>query len=82
MGLILRTFAGGTVELAPANTASNLTVNVQAANGVLSYADSMTGGLFLPRGATFQRPALPTAGMIRFNTATSAVEVYNGTVWS
>ena len=36
----------------------------------------------LPRGTTEQRPASPTTGMIRFNTTTGVVEVYNGTAWS
>jgi hypothetical protein len=80
MGLILRTFAGGTVDLAPADTASNLTINVQAANGVLTHADSMTGGMCLPAGTTAQRPT-GVAGQMRFNTTTSSVEVFNGTSW-
>lgn len=80
MGLSLKTFAGGTVELAPTDTASNLSLNVQAANGVLSYANSSTGGLFLPAGTTAQRPTGVT-GQIRFNTTTNSVEVYNGTSW-
>jgi hypothetical protein len=81
MGLSLKSFGGGTIELVPANTASNVTVNVQAASGVLSYANSATGGLFLPSGTTAQRPASPVTGQIRFNTTTSSVEVYNGTSW-
>jgi hypothetical protein len=80
MGLSLKSFGGGTVELVPVNTASNVTINVQASNGVLSHADSLTGGLFLPRGTTAQRPTGVT-GQIRFNTTTGSVEVYNGTSW-
>jgi hypothetical protein len=82
MGLILRTFAGGTVDLAPADTASNLTVNVQAANGVLTHADSMTGGIYLAAGTTAQRPATPVIGMMRYNTTTGFLETYNGSAWS
>lgn len=81
MGLSIKSFGGGTVELVPINTASNVTINVQAANGVLTCADSATGGLFLPAGTTAQRPASPATGQIRFNTTTSNVEVYNGTSW-
>ena len=81
MGLSLKTFAGGIVDITPVNTASNVTVNVQAASGVLSYADSATGGLFLPAGTTAQRPASPVTGMMRFNTTTGLVETYNGTSW-
>lgn len=81
MGLSLRAFASGTVEINPVDTASNLIVNVQAANGRLSHTDTATGGMFLPVGTTAQRPASPVAGQIRFNTTTSRVEVYNGTSW-
>ena len=82
MGLRLKAFALGTVEVNPVDTASNVSVNVQAANGVLSYADSSTGGLYLPVGTTAQRPASPATGQIRFNTTTGSVETYNGTSWS
>ena len=81
MGLRLKAFALGTVEVNPVDTASNVSVDVQAANGVLSYADSATGGLYLPSGTTAQRPASPATGQMRFNTTTSLVEVYNGTSW-
>ena len=82
MGLRLKAFALGTVEVNPVDTASNVSVDVQAANGVLSYADSATGGLFLPTGTTAQRPASPATGQMRFNTTTGSVEVYNGSTWS
>jgi len=80
MGLRLKAFALGTVEVNPVDTASNLSVDVRAANGVLSYADSATGGLYLPAGTTAQRPT-PATGQMRFNTTTGSVEVYNGTSW-
>jgi hypothetical protein len=82
MGLRLKAFALGTVEVNPIDTASNVSVNVQAANGVLSYADSATGGLFLPVGTTAQRPAAPSAGMIRYNSTRGLVEIYNGSSWT
>ena len=81
MGWRLKAPSLGTVEVSPSDTASNVSVNVQATNGVLSYAYSSTGGLFLPKGTTAQRPTGVT-GMMRFNTTTSAVEVYNGTGWA
>ena len=81
MGLRLKAFSLGTVEVNPVDTASNVSVDVRAANGVLSYADSATGGLFLPSGTTAQRPT-PATGQMRFNTTTGSVEVYNGTSWS
>jgi hypothetical protein len=37
-----------------------------------------TGFLQLPSGTTAQRPASPTAGMVRFNTTTSSTEWYDG----
>lgn len=82
MGLRLLSFSGGVVELDPADTASNVTVNVRASSGVLTYANSMTGAMFLPVGTTTQRPAAPTIGMMRYNTTTGFVETYNGSVWS
>ena len=82
MGLRLKAFSLGTVEISPVDTASNVSVNVQAANGVLSYADSATGGLFLPSGTTAQRPVSPATGQMRFNTTTESVEVYTGSTWS
>jgi hypothetical protein len=36
-----------------------------------------TGYIQVPVGTTAQRPASPTAGMIRFNTSLGYVEVYN-----
>jgi hypothetical protein len=82
MGLRLKAFALGTVEVNPVDTASNVSVDVRAANGVLSYADSSTGGFYLPVGTTAQRPVSPSAGMIRYNTTTNLVEIYNGSSWT
>lgn len=81
MGLRLKSAGLGTIEINPVDTASDVSIDVQAANGVLSYADSSTGGLFLPTGTTAQRPAAPATGMIRFNTTTGNVETYNGSSW-
>jgi hypothetical protein len=41
-----------------------------------------TGFLGLPSGTTAQRPASPTAGMIRYNTTLSTIEFYNGSAWA
>lgn len=41
-----------------------------------------TGYLKLPAGTDAQRPGTPQAGMMRWNTTSSGVEVYNGTSWS
>lgn len=41
-----------------------------------------TGSIKIPTGTTLERPATAQAGMIRFNTATSEFEGYNGTAWA
>jgi hypothetical protein len=82
MGLRLKAFALGTVEVNPVDTASNVTVVIPATTGQLTYADSTTGGIFLPTGTTAQRPAAPVTGMVRFNTTTGLFETYNGSIWS
>ncbi|WP_192483172.1 MULTISPECIES: tail fiber domain-containing protein [Cysteiniphilum] len=38
-----------------------------------------TGAITIPRGTTAERPAGSFAGMIRYNTDTAIVEIYNGT---
>jgi hypothetical protein len=81
MGLRLKAFALGTIEINPVDTASNVTVVIPATTGRLTYADSTTGGMYLPVGTTAQRPASPATGMMRYNTTTSLVETYNGTSW-
>ena len=40
-----------------------------------------TGHITLPIGTVAQRPATPTSGMTRFNTATSVIEFFNGEIW-
>lgn len=62
-----------------------LTINhqlesIKASTGVLSLGDN-SGGLVLPTGGTASRPA-GTNGVIRFNTDSSAIELYNGTSWT
>lgn len=81
MPLSIKSFGYGTITVSPTDTASNFTLVVPATTGRLTYADSATGGMFLPSGTTAQRPASPATGMMRFNTTTGLVEVYNGTSW-
>jgi hypothetical protein len=81
MPLSIKSFGYGTITVSPTDTASNFTLVVPATTGRLTYADSSTGGMFLPSGTTAQRPASPATGMMRFNTTTGLVEVYNGTSW-
>lgn len=40
-----------------------------------------TGFVKFPAGTTAQRPAVPVAGMYRFNTTLGVNEEYNGTTW-
>ena len=42
---------------------------------------SDTGNFTLPSGTTAQRPASPSAGMIRYNTTTNDTEYYDGAAW-
>jgi len=47
--------------------------------GVLTIVGN--GAVTLPKGTTAEEPSLPDAGMFRFNTETTKLEYYNGTVW-
>ena len=40
-----------------------------------------TESITIPKGTTAERPALPEAGMLRFNTTTQEYEGYNGINW-
>lgn len=40
-----------------------------------------TNNMLLPKGTTSERPVTPENGMVRFNTTTSEVEVYQGSSW-
>lgn len=42
---------------------------------------SGTGAAQMPSGTTLQRPGVPVAGDMRFNTTTTQMEYYNGTIW-
>lgn len=46
-----------------------------------NMAMSATGSFIPAVGTTAQRPGSPTQGMVRFNTTSSKVELYNGTIW-
>ena len=81
MPLVIKSASYGTITVSPTNTASNFTLVVPATTGQLTYADSTTGGMFLPSGTTAQRPASPATGMMRFNTTTGLFEAYNGSSW-
>lgn len=81
MGWKLKAPSGGTVELTPVDTASDVTLNMPAMNGVLVTADASTGAALFSVGYTFQRPSAPAIGMCRVNKDTGAFECYNGSAW-
>lgn len=66
-------------------SASNTSINLNSITGDLTVSGNATingtGFLKLPSGTTAQIPTSNTAGYIRFNTTTNAVEIYNGTIW-
>jgi len=49
-------------------------------NGIVNI--NTTTALQVPVGTTFGRPAAPTRGMIRFNSAAGALELYDGFTWN
>ena len=60
------------------STTGNLTLN--AYSNVVNMGNN-TGALIAPIGTTAQRPTALVAGMVRWNTTTSAYEVYTGSTW-
>jgi hypothetical protein len=74
-GLAVGTTAGDSVEFTQLATLLN--------NATLTGTVSMTGTGFLliPKGTTAERPAVPVAGEIRYNTTISSFEGYSGGVW-
>jgi len=65
-------------------SANNFSVGVGGSIGIGTAtpavafdARSKTDGIVLPRGTTAQRPTA-TSGLMRFNTTTGSVEIYNG----
>ena len=67
-------FLGGNLT----STTGNLTLN--AYSNVVNMGNN-TGALIAPIGTTAQRPTALVSGMVRWNTTTSAYEVYNGSIW-
>jgi hypothetical protein len=66
-------------------SASNTSINLNSITGDLTVSGNATingtGFFALPRGTTAQIPTSNTAGYIRYNTTSNAVEIYNGTLW-
>jgi len=74
-GLAVGTTTGDSVEYSQLIALLN--------NATLTGTVSMTGTGFLliPKGTTGQRPAVPVAGEIRYNTTISSFEGYSGGAW-
>jgi hypothetical protein len=73
----------GNVEVGTANIFVD-TVNSRVGIGTSSPGAELhvagTGAIVIPSGTTGEQPT-GVAGMIRFNSTTNRLEVYNGTVW-
>jgi hypothetical protein len=74
-GLAVGTTTGDSVEYSQLVALLN--------NATLTGTVSMTGTGFLliPKGTTGQRPAVPVAGEMRYNTTISSFEGYSGGAW-
>ena len=62
------------------NWNSLYTGNIISDTGIVTIAT--TGAIVLPTGATADRPASLSAGMVRFNTSDGVFEGYIGTAWA
>jgi hypothetical protein len=63
---------------ASANTAS-FGSNAQTVNAIVAF--NSTNSILLPVGITGQRPGTGVTGMLRFNTTSNSLEVYNNSTW-
>jgi hypothetical protein len=74
------TFKGGRLGIGTSEPRAQLDVRGGAViDGIVGT--SPTGAIIIPSGTAAQQPT-GQAGMIRFNTSSSALEIYNGTVWA
>jgi len=67
---------GGIEALADVTDATN----VAAAGAVMESGD--TASAKIPSGTTAQRDGSPSAGFFRWNTTTTAAEIYDGSDWA
>ena len=56
------------------------TLELQATSGLVTL-QNVTGGVVVAKGTTAQRPGTPVEGTLRYNTTTSALEVYKSGSW-
>jgi len=78
-GATVRQLAGTTAQIDvtnPQGTAGNPTFSI-ANNPIMPGVE----GMVVPKGTTGERPALPDEGLLRLNTTTSRLEVYQGSNW-
>ena len=67
---------------APSYFAGNVGIGTSSpTSGAALDLGSNTNSLLLPKGTTSQAPSSPVAGMMRWNSTDTAVEVYNGSSW-
>ena len=73
---------GGTPTISATGTDTNIDITITP-KGSGSLTISGTRAVRIPSGATGDRPGTPANGMLRFNTTTSYLEVYNSatTAW-
>jgi filamentous hemagglutinin len=53
--------------------------STQITNAIASF--NVTSSMVIPRGNILQRPATGVTGMMRFNSTTNSLEIYNNTDW-
>ena len=69
---------GGSPTISATGTDTNVDITITP-KGAGSLTISGTRAVRIPSGATTDRPSSPVNGMLRYNTTTSAVEIYNST---
>lgn len=76
---------GSVLNAIPANAGVINSGYLAAGNASTTFLDSGnfngTGALLVPSGSTAQRPAIPVAGMIRYNTTLGGAETYTSAGW-
>lgn len=77
--LTIQTDDSNSITVSP-NKSAQITVNV-AASTSSDVVFNGTGAITLPSGTTSQEPSSPVAGMLRYNSTLSLIEVYQGSAW-
>ena len=77
----------GNLDIQNNNSGGSVCINTGGGNERLTVASDGkvsvggTGSMKIPAGTTAQRPGSSVAGDIRFNSTSSTLEFYNGSVW-